>query len=165
MQIIFLHGLESGPHGSKYQSMKAAGWPVAAPDCTGVMDVDLRVAAARAALEAETGPVVLVGSSFGGLTAARLWSDVVEEALAARVHGMLLLAPAFHLESAQAIHACHSNTVLLHGRQDDVVPLEASQAFAERFGCMLAEVDDGHRLAESHDRMLALLELVAGLRA
>ncbi len=165
MDIIFLHGLESGPHGSKFQSIRDAGWTVSAPDCTGVGDVTQRVAIAREALEAAAGPVVLVGSSFGGLTGARLHADVAGSPVGERIHGLLLLAPALHVEGAEAIDRCHPNTVILHGVQDDVVPVEASRSFAERFGCMLVEVEDGHRLKDSHARILSLLQQVAGVRA
>jgi len=162
MDVIFLHGLESGPHGSKFQSMKAAGWNISAPDCEGIANVGERVEIARRALPAAEEPVVLVGSSFGGLTAARLFSSLADDRASAQVHGLLLLAPAFHVPAAESITTCHPNTVILHGTQDDVVPIESSRAFAARFGCELVEVEDGHRLAASHPVILRLLDQVAG---
>lgn len=103
----------------------------------------------------------LVGSSFGGLTAALLYAGLTKDTAEARVHGLLLLAPAFHLAAADDIGCCHPNTVLLHGVQDAVVPIEASRAFAARFGCELVEVEDGHRLTDSHSEILRRLEQVA----
>ena len=102
MDVIFLHGLESGPHGSKFQSMKGAGWRISAPDCEGIADVGERVEIARHALTETAGQVVLVGSSFGGLTAARLFSSLADDGASTQVRGLLLLAPAFHLPDAGA---------------------------------------------------------------
>ena len=43
MPVIFCHGLEGGPHGSKYQALVAAGLEVVAPDFQG-QDLAARVA-------------------------------------------------------------------------------------------------------------------------
>lgn len=36
MRVLFLHGKESGPHGSKYVALKDAGHQVTSPDLTGL---------------------------------------------------------------------------------------------------------------------------------
>jgi dipeptidyl aminopeptidase/acylaminoacyl peptidase len=43
------------------------------------------------------------------------------------------MAPALHLENADAIERVPDRLAVVHGRKDDVVPLEASEAFCERF--------------------------------
>ncbi len=162
MHVLFLHGKESGPHGSKYRSIRDAGWSVTAPDCEGIDDLTQRVNIASAALRPLAGPVVVVGSSYGGLTAALLHDALQGTDEVSKIHGHLLLAPAFHLEEARALAHCHPNTVVLHGEQDEVVPVEDSRAYADRFGCELVEVQDDHRLKASHAEILRLLEQVAG---
>ena len=52
-------------------------------------------------------------------------------------------------------------TVILHGRGDDVVPVENSyKASRESEATDLVEVDDGHRLAESLDMLPDLVSMV-----
>lgn len=165
MGVIFLHGKESGPHGSKIQMLGEAGWMVTAPDCQGIDDLEQRLTIARWSLDAAQGPVALVGSSMGGLAAALLWSRIRDEEIAARVLGVLLLAPALSWDEAAQIEACHPNTRVLHGTHDEAIPVEASRAFAERFGCPFTEVDDTHRLADSHPEILAELEALLGADA
>jgi alpha-beta hydrolase superfamily lysophospholipase len=98
--ILFLHGLESGPHGGKYHALCRAGWTVEAPDCTAVSDIRERVVRARASLRTLDGPVHVVGSSFGGLAAVFLW-EALEASERTAIATMLLLAPALHLELPQ----------------------------------------------------------------
>ena len=52
-------------------------------------------------------------------------------------------------------------TVILHGRGDDVVPVENSYKASRESGTPdLVEVDDGHRLAESLDMLPDLVSMV-----
>ena len=52
-------------------------------------------------------------------------------------------------------------TVILHGRGDDVVPVENSYKASRESGTIdLVEVDDGHRLAESLDMLPDLVSMV-----
>tara|TARA_B100000073_G_scaffold111936_1_gene90336 strand:+ start:6005 stop:6550 length:546 start_codon:yes stop_codon:yes gene_type:complete len=52
-------------------------------------------------------------------------------------------------------------TVILHGRGDDVVPVENSYKASRESGTTdLVEVDDGHRLAESLDMLPDLVSMV-----
>lgn len=149
MTLMFFHGLESGPHGSKYQSLTTLG-PVDSPDFQG-MDLQERLDKA----EAHTRPmhdIVLVGSSFGGLLAARLYSLHPD-----RFKALVLLAPALHFrEETDQIERLPSpeRIVVIHGTRDDVVPLEPVQAFCNGFDIDVTVVDDEHRLAASHDLML-----------
>ena len=166
VEILFLHGLESGPQGAKITALRDAGWRVSAPDCEGIAKVSDRVEIAREALARAAPPVILVGSSFGGLVAALLVSALTAERAAPTVGGVLLLAPALHLQAAAGVRECHPNSCILHGREDDVVPIEASRTFARRFRCELVEVDDGHRLANSHEEILRLVDrTVARIRS
>jgi pimeloyl-ACP methyl ester carboxylesterase len=145
MQLVFLHGLETGPHGSKYQALTAMFGTVISPDCEGVFDPEQRLTIIRDTLRDQPGPFLVVGSSAGGLMALLL------QQVEPRVAALVLCAPALHTEHAAHLSADQlPPTVVIHGRQDDVVPIDSSR----RFGAPLIEVDDDHRLNASIPLML-----------
>ena len=154
MTLVFLHGLETGPHGSKYQALRVVDPHVMAPDCEGVLDLDARLAIVERDLTG-LNDLVLVGSSFGGLVAT-LFADRHPQ----QVRGYVLCAPALHLGHADAITHVPKQAHVLHGRRDDVVPIEASRAFCQHWGLPLHEVDDDHRL---HASMPVMVELARKL--
>lgn len=154
MTLVFLHGMESSPHGSKYRALREV-WPdVLAPDTDGVLDLEQRLAIVERDL-AGLHDLVLVGSSFGGLVAV-LFADRHPE----QVRGYVLCAPALHQGHADAVTHVPALAAVLHGVADHVVPIEASRTFCLRFGVPLVEVDDGHRLQESMGRMIGLTRAV-----
>jgi pimeloyl-ACP methyl ester carboxylesterase len=158
--IVFAHGLEGAPQGTKIAAMQAAGLQVIAPDGRGKLLAE-RIDDLERATRA--GGVVLGGSSYGGLAAAWLAALHPE-----RFCGLLLCAPALHLIEApvmdpQALVAPSSlPTILLHGRADSVVPIRLSQQYQQRSGphVVLRELDDDHRLAGS---IPALIEAARSL--
>lgn len=140
MQIVFLHGLETGPHGAKYQALKQMFGEVISPDCEGIKDPQQRLTIIKQTLAEYAGPFLVVGSSAGGLMALLLQREEP------RVAGLVLCAPALHTDIGAALTANDlPPTVVIHGRADDVVPIESSR----RFGAPLIEVDDDHRLNDS----------------
>ena len=98
-RILYLHGLASSPASAKARFIAgrchAAGLSLQCPDlnCGGFSDLSFSrmLAQTRALIRARPGPVVLIGSSLGGLLAA--WCAEWER----QVQGLLLLAPAFDL--------------------------------------------------------------------
>ena len=74
MLVIFSHGKESGPWGSKIRRLADAaatlGFEVESLDYTGSEDPDERVAILEKRLADETAPVILAGSSMGGYVSA-----------------------------------------------------------------------------------------------
>ena len=154
MKVLFLHGLESGPHGNKYQVLTLSGYDVIAPDFTDC-PLAARVRATVPLLVAYR-PLV-VGSSYGGLTA-------VLAAMRAKVElpGMILCAPALERDEepnrpGELNVACP--TTIIHGTRDQIIPIEGTRRFIARNPhVQLVEVDDGHRLANSLGTLLKVIE-------
>jgi predicted esterase len=156
--IIFAHGLEGTPNGSKIQALRASGFEVIAPDFQGMV-LSERVALLEEICNkhADAKPI-LAGSSYGGLTAA-----IVAMRTPHQFSGLLLCAPALHLkedpvdDETVLVAPKGMSTVIVHGIGDDIVPISCSIEYAERSGNDILQfhrVDDGHRLAESHSSIL-----------
>ena len=160
--VFFCHGLESGPVGRKSMAIKDAGFELVNPDFRGMVLAD-RLERAEPALAEVEDPVV-VGSSYGGLVAL----ISVHRALARgqSIRGLLLLAPALHLGEAPVTEdllvPADVPTIVIHGVEDDVVPIGTSREFATRGKVELIETDDDHRLAGSLDVIIdAITRLVS----
>lgn len=147
--ILFCHGLESGPHGRKFHALREAGFRVASPDCRNE-DLATRVVRLhRAIVDAESPPLV-VGSSFGGI--AGLLAALLAEQDGVRIPGLVLCAPALQIPVPPTIDValrCPAPTIIVHGRRDEVIPIEISGRFARAHGAELVETDDDHSLASS----------------
>jgi pimeloyl-ACP methyl ester carboxylesterase len=161
-KVLFCHGLESAPQGTKFRALVDAGYDVLAPDCQGLVLLE-RVDLVRRVVLGYAVPPLLVGSSYGGLTAL-----VVAAELAGRgvmVPGLVLCAPALHLSEPPVDSApvrVVAPTTIIHGRRDDVVPLAASREFATGHQAELIEVDDDHRLAGSLDVLVSAVSRALG---
>lgn len=153
-RIFFFHGLESGPHGRKYHAL-SEHFDVESPDFQG-LDINERLEKAEA-LTRDATDLIAVGSSFGGLLAALLYSRHPE-----RFFGYVLAAPALMLADEGEIAAMPANAVVVHGVHDDVVPIGPVKELCQRYGISVIEVDDEHRLAESID---VIIEGAEGLVA
>ena len=146
-QVVFSHGKESGPWGSKIRALAAvataAGWAVDSIDYQGMADPAARVAKLVAVGRSAAGPLVLVGSSLGGhvCTAA---------ALQLPVRGLFLLAPAFFMPGFEAltptVPACPVEIV--HGWHDDIVPVENTLRWAQPSAARVHLLDTEHRMHE-----------------
>lgn len=152
MRILFLHGLESGPHGRKFQALTWMFSEVLAPDCSGVTDARQRLEIILRALDRNPVPFLVVGSSMGGLMAMLLL-----EARPDLVAGLVLCAPALHRPETPAIAPDRlPPTRVIHGSRDEVVPPQTSLIFGSR----LQLVDDDHGLTGSLAAILtAVFEL------
>ena len=154
--VVFSHGKESGPLGSKFQALMRVAEQQGA--CT--LSVNYRECADGTAIDHDAPGeadrrvaqllvtrlpahtcLVLVGSSMGGYVSA-----VASEKL--KPEGLFLLAPAFYLPG----YACQDpvpragSTLIVHGWGDDVVPLDHSIRFARQHHCALHLLDGDHRL-------------------
>lgn len=149
MPVIFCHGLESSPHGRKYQALVGAGFDVRSPDFQG-QNLATRVATLLPVLR-DTPDAVVVGSSYGGITALCAAIQHVEAGGALRA--LILCAPALgRFEAPAETMRLYppAPTTILHGRQDTVVPPQVSEAFAAAHpDVRLILVDDEHTLTAS----------------
>jgi len=156
MHIIFSHGKESGPWGSKIKAMadyvKSYG-EIHSIDYQNLSSPDARAQRLVEYIKQLSGNIILVGSSMGGYvsTIASNQSNVV---------GLMLLAPAFNLsgyKKSKPTSSCE-NIVIIHGWSDDVVPYENSVKFSQFHLSSLILLDDGHRLSNSFERLKFELE-------
>ena len=140
--LVFIHGLESTSQGNKAQYFRKAFPEMIIEDYTGGFGT--RMQKLQSVLAGKTN-LILVGSSYGGLMAARFALD--NEPL---IQKLILLAPALTIEGfEQAVRQKpQTPTVLYHGTRDDVVPSQAVKAIAEKTFARLEHhfVDDDHPL-------------------
>ena len=154
--VVFSHGKESGPMGSKIQRLMEEadrfGLKTISVDYRNCATASERVALLNDTLKQLNAPpqqVVLVGSSMGGYV-----STVVANNLP--VAGLFLMAPALWMPAEeyaiQSYQPLTSKVEITHGFNDDVVPCENSIRFArEHEGTVLHLVPDDHRLRASLD--------------
>ena len=196
--VLFIHGLESGPRGSKSRALEQAGFTVIAGQmpcgrkailldpaviALGVAALTVLIVASSfgaigflicvvsyAVLQRFVRPMlvrrmfrrslavqlallaanqidVVVGSSFGGAVAVELLHT------GAWKGRTVLLCPAHRLVAGRAwlpastLPADASHVVVVHGRQDETVPIDHSRALVKGTAAKLIEVDDQHRLS------------------
>jgi len=142
MQRIFIHGLESSGSGTKGRFFARHFPEVLRPDFSG--DLATRMARLHALL-AGGAPLVLVGSSYGGLMATLFAMDQP-----ARLHRLVLLAPALNFPefAAHGTGRVGVETWLYVGRSDTVTPAAAVEAAARQVfvNLHLRLVEDDHLL-------------------
>jgi pimeloyl-ACP methyl ester carboxylesterase len=154
--VVFSHGKESGPWGSKITAMaetvRSLGMAAESVDYRGLNDPAARVDKLVAAAQTIEGSTVLVGSSMGGH---------VSVAAAARIkpRGLFLLAPAFYMPGFEAHTpqevACP--TAIVHGWRDDIVPVDNSIRWAREHRATLHVLDSEHRLDDQIEPICGLL--------
>jgi len=143
--VIFSHGKESGPRGTKISALAAVaqnqGFTVESIDYTDLPDPDARVRRLVERCAGETGTLILVGSSMGGYVAT-VASRTANSA------GLFLMAPAVHLPGyAETDPVPRSGkTFVVHGWHDEVIPMENVVNFTRRNRARLFLVDGDHTL-------------------
>ena len=165
--VIVAHGLEGSPEGAKVQALRAAGLPVVAPDGRGKVLAE-RLPGVLEAVRAHPA-AVLVGSSYGGL-AALAAVHALHEAGEALPSALVLLAPALMWNEAPVADASTLRVpeplpcTVIHGAQDEVVPIEVSQALVARCPHVRLLVrQDGHRLSATLPEIVALVAASAAV--
>ena len=138
MTILFLHGWNSVPGGVKPTYLKDHGHTVINPALPND-DFAEAVRVAQAEFDCHR-PQVVVGSSRGGAVAMNIDSGDAK---------LVLLCPAWRKYGAAT--TVKAGTVVLHSREDDVVPFADSEELVRNSGLSrsaLVETGKDHRLAD-----------------
>lgn len=150
--VCFCHGRESGPWGTKIRRLARVaeqfGCRVVSPDDRDTQDPDERVRRLLTIAAGLPGPLILAGSSMGGYVAA---------VAAAQLNplGLFLLAPAVGLPgyAVTEFDPVTPHLTIVHGWDDDVVPLDPVLRFARERRADLHLLPDGHILQNELDRI------------
>lgn len=146
--VIFSHGQESGPWGTKIRAMaeiaKGLDCNVDSIDYQGIADPAMRVEKLLRECSEISAPLILVGSSMGGHVAT-----AAAEALGAA--GLFVLAPAYYMEGYEELTPLPPSMpiCIVHGWHDDIVPVENSIRYARKCSATLHLLDGDHRLTEN----------------
>ncbi len=154
--VVFSHGKESGPWGTKITAMaeavKSLGLGVESVDYRGIDAPGERVAKLVQFAGTLRLPPVLVGSSMGGYVAAAAAATL-------RPAGLFLLAPAVYMPGLEAYtpHNVQAPCVVVHGWRDDIVPVESGVRWAREHRAALHVLDSDHRLEDQIEVICELL--------
>lgn len=157
--VCFAHGKESGPWGTKITHLagiaRDAGYDVISPDYSHSHDPKVRVQQLLS-LAPKARRLVLAGSSMGGYVSAMACAALKPQAL-------FLMAPALYFpgwdeEPEDIPVAC----TVVHGWNDEIVPVERGMRFARKNHASLHLLDSGHTL---NDQLPMLSLLFADLLA
>jgi predicted esterase len=150
--VVFSHGQESGPWGTKIRAMselvKSLGCQCDSIDYQGIADPTERVDKLLAECAAIDDSLVLVGSSMGGHVATAAAAEL-------RAAGLFVLAPAYFIPGYEKLTPTPPDMpiCIVHGWNDDVVPVENSIRFAAACNAELHLLDSDHRLTANIDEI------------
>jgi len=150
--VVFSHGQESGPWGSKIRAMaelvKSIGCNADSIDYQGIADPTERVNKLIAACADIDDALVLVGSSMGGHVATAAAAEL-------NAAGLFVLAPAYYMPGYEELTPIPPQMpiCIVHGWDDDVVPVENSIRFAAACNAALHILNGDHRLTENIDEI------------
>lgn len=157
IKVIFSHGKESGPWGSKITKLaniaKELDFDVDSIDYTDLMNPDERVKKLNLYLKNETQPYILIGSSMGGYVS--LVAAQTNQAL-----GLFLLAPALFMPDyhQHTYPTDLKNIEIVHGWSDTIIPVDNSIKYAQQAQCSLHLIDGDHRLNSSMEQVITLFK-------
>lgn len=137
-KILFLHGWHSSPGGVKPAFLRDQGYEVLNPKLDDD-DFEAAVAAAQAEFDGHR-PQVIVGSSRGGAVALNVRSEDTP---------LVLMCPGW--KRWGTVKTLKANSLILHSRQDDVVPFSFSEELVSESGLppeTLIEVGHDHWLSD-----------------
>lgn len=143
--VLFAHGKESGPWGSKIRHLAALaeryGAQTLSPDYRDLNDPDARVERLLNFDLPEHSILIMVGSSMGGYV-----SSVAS--LALKPDGLFLMAPAFYLDGYRVQQPVSGAglTSVVFGWNDEVIPVANGIRFAKEQRHELHLLNTDHRL-------------------
>jgi predicted esterase len=155
--VIFSHGQESGPWGTKIRAMselaKSLGCNVDSIDYQGITDPTARVEKLVRECAGINDALILVGSSMGGHVATAAATTL-------GAAGLFVLAPAYYMEGYEELTPLTPSMpiCIVHGWHDDIVPVENSIRYARECSASLHLVDGDHRLTANIDEINGYLE-------
>ncbi len=155
--VIFSHGQESGPWGTKIRAMadrvKSLGCAADSIDYQGIADPTERVEKCVRECAGITDQVILVGSSMGGHVATAAAGKL-------GAAGLFVLAPAYFMEGHEDLTPDPPSMpiCIVHGWNDDIVPIGNSIRYARDCNATLHLVDGDHRLTANIDEINEYLE-------
>jgi predicted alpha/beta-hydrolase family hydrolase len=152
--IVLPHGLESGPNATKVTALAEvaaqAGFDSVRPDYLDldalhdVNRIDDRIARLIQHVPKDT-PVILAGSSMGAFTSALA-------SLELHCVGLFLIALPVAIQGyTRKVDAASVPTVLVHGWNDELCPVDEAIAFARARGDAITLVADDNRLSSHVD--------------
>ena len=143
--VIFSHGQESGPWGTKIRAMaelvRDLGCAADSIDYQGIADPTERVEKCIRECASIEDRLLLVGSSMGGHVATAAAASL-------GAAGLFVLAPAYYMDGYEHLTPDPPDMpiCIVHGWHDDIVPVENSIRFARACSATLHVVDGDHRL-------------------
>ncbi|MCK5325129.1 MAG: alpha/beta hydrolase [Woeseiaceae bacterium] len=155
--VIFSHGQESGPWGTKIKAMaamvKELGCAADSIDYQGIADPTERVNKLIAECDGIDDRLILVGSSMGGHVA----TAAAERVGAA---GLFVLAPAYYMDGYEELTPTPPGMpiCMVHGWHDDIVPADNSIRFARQCKATLHLINGDHRLTGNIDEINGYLK-------
>ncbi len=143
--VIFAHGKESGPWGSKIKHLadlaERLGAQVISPDYGDIPDPDARVARLLGLTLPVHDRLVLVGSSMGGYVSCVASAKLMPS-------GVFLMAPAIGMPGygVQNLEPKAKYFSIVMGWQDEIIPAQNVITFAQSQRAELHLLDADHRL-------------------
>ena len=163
LHVVFSHGQESGPWGTKIKTMAnlavSLGCEVKSIDYQGIEAADHRVIKLISECSSIEDSIVLVGSSMGGFVASAAAKEI--EAV-----GLFVLAPAYFMKGFDytPFEVADIPTEIIHGWRDDIIPVKNSIRYAQENHAKLHILDGDHRLTENIEDINAYLEIFLNQR-
>ncbi len=157
MRVLFLHGLESKPGGTKARFLQEAGYDVLNPTLPRESFED-SVNIAQDVIDSMQ-PDLVVGSSRGGAVAM---------SVSTRGAPVVLIAPGWkrfmneQQVSEWNIRCEPQKTIILHSRNDDIIPIEDSEELNVGNNMKIIEVGECHRMSDE-DALAAMLDVTQWL--
>ena len=143
--VVFSHGKDARPWGVKIAALtetaRGEGYVVDSADYGDINDVDARAAILLNLCKSIRGDLILVGSSLGAY-------NVLQVAPALHAYGVFLMAPAIYVAGLPPLKTRTTDcpVTIVHGLQDEVVPIDGSVRYAREHGATLHLVPGDHRM-------------------
>ena len=147
MKLLFLHGLESKPGGSKVRFLEKHGYEVFNPFLP-KYSWDESLENAQTLIDSER-PDIVIGSSRGGAVALSIKTGAAS---------LILIAPAWKRFGGER-YGQLCGGIILHCREDKIIPYEDSVELSGLTGANLISCGTDHRMNDQ-DALDGILDAV-----